>query len=186
MSDFFDNKIESGCKLVDQTLMLEFVEAVDKLDSHRDLLRMMVEDERQWFRLKLRNDVEENTLAELDSAGLIESRSNGGEEQPDFRATGRAQYLFDSIPEDGELDGVEVGALFVVAGDIWDIPGRQIEWAEQDLTVDVSDRGLRLLLDGGLIQLVSAGEAGSNQSDMWMSTRRLEQLQSLIYGFAQA
>lgn len=185
MSDFFDNKIESGCKLVDQELMLEFVEAVDKLDSHRDLLDMMV-DEGGWFRLKLRGDVEEGTLAELDAAGLVEHRSNDGDTSADFRATGRAQFLLDSIPEGGALNGVEVGALFVVAGDIWDIPGRQHEWAEQGLKVDISDRGLRLMRDAGLIQLVSVGESGSNESDKWMSTRRLAQLQSLIYGFAQA
>ena len=185
MSDFFDSEIESGCKLVDQELMLEFVSAVDVLDSHRDLLDMMV-DEEGWFRLKLRDDVEEGTLAELDAAGLVEHRSNDGDMSADFRATGRAQYIIDSIPEDGVLDGVEVGALFVVAGDIWDIPGRQHEWAEQGLKVDISDRGLCLMRDAGLIQFISVGESGGNQSDRWMSTRRLEQLQSLIYGFAQA
>lgn len=185
MSDFFDSEIESGCKLVDQELMLEFVSAVDVLDSHRDLLDMMVDDE-GWFRLKLRDDVEEGTLAELDAAGLVEHRSNDGDMSVDFRATGRAQYIIDSIPEDGVLDGVEVGALFVVAGDIWDIPGRQHEWAEQGLKVDISDRGLCLMRDAGLIQFISVGESGGNQSDRWMSTRRLEQLQSLIYGFTQA
>ncbi|MWV65929.1 hypothetical protein GRS48_14030 [Halorubrum sp. JWXQ-INN 858] len=164
--------------------MLEFVESVDTLDSHRDLLKFMI-GEGDWYRLALRNDVEGDEIAEVSAAGLIEHRTFASDEATDWRPTGRAEYLLDSIPEDGELDGTEVGALFAIGDRLWEIPDSEQEWAERELKVEISDRSLRVLHATGLVQRLR-DESEDDLPERWMATRRLSELQDLLWGFAQA
>lgn len=184
MSDLFDDQVESGCKLKEQTLVIELVKAVDGLDSHRDLLEFMT-GERSWYRLSLRNDVEDGDIAKLGAAGLIEHRTLEDDGATDWRPSRRALYLLNSIPEDGELDGTEISALFAIGDGIWEIPDSEHEWAERELKVEISDRSLRVLHAAGLVQRF-IDESEGDLPDRWMATRRLSELQDLLWGFAQA
>lgn len=185
MSNYFEDaeNDESNAKLSEQSLPMEFLNALTVFDEHRQLLSRISDGE--YFRLHLRDEIEHGDIAELHSAGLVESKDTpDGESITDWKLTRRTLFLSNKLPENFEVDAVEASAL-IAAGDMFaQVPDSNHSWKARELeSLTLTDRQVETMRAAGHLQRIPTPDG---QPTEWSATRRYDELADIVRGFVYA